>query len=149
VKGLVVETGEAAPATREIDVEVVHRSDGTTEERPFVPLPILFVVGTDNLLDDTSRTNSEKMAGILKDLIERENARFTIQGHTSADGDAGANQTLSERRAERILATLVARGVPSASMDRLGLGEDCARVADTAAEAQLQQDRRVLIVRMK
>jgi outer membrane protein OmpA-like peptidoglycan-associated protein len=144
-KGLAVETG--TPAT--VEVEVVHRADGTTEEHPFVCLPILFVVSTDTLLDATSRANADQMAGILSDLIQKENARFTLQGHTSAEGDAGANQTLSEQRAARILALLTAKGVPSTALTPLGLGETCAQAAETAPEPQRQLDRRVLIVRMK
>jgi len=149
VKGLTVETGAAAAAATEVDVEVIHRADGSTEEHPFVPLPILFGVNSDQLLDATSRANAAKMAGILTELIEREKAVFAIQGHTSAEGDAAANQQLSERRANRLLAMLTGQGVAAAQLTAQGLGEDCARFPDTASESQLQQDRRVLIVRMK
>jgi outer membrane protein OmpA-like peptidoglycan-associated protein len=147
-KGLTVETGAAA-AVAEVDVEVIHRADGSTEEHPFVPLPILFVVNSDQLFDDTSRVNAAKMAGILTELIGKEKAVFAIQGHTSAEGDAAANQQLSERRADRLLAMLSGQGVAAARLTAQGLGEDCARFPDTASESQLQQDRRVLIVRMK
>lgn len=150
VKGIGVETGAAEPqAIIEVDVEVVHRSDGTMEERPFVPLPILFVVSRDVLLDETSRANADKMAGILRDLVTQQGARFTIQGHTSAEGDAAANQTLSEARASRIHAMLLAKGVPASSLAMIGLGEDCAQSPETAPESSRQLDRRVLIVRMK
>jgi outer membrane protein OmpA-like peptidoglycan-associated protein len=145
-KGLTVETGAAEAAA---EVEVIHRADGSTEEHPFVPLPILFVVNSDQLLDATSRANAAKMAGILTDLIEKEKAVFAIQGHTSAEGDAAANQQLSERRADRLLAMLTDQGVAAAQLTAQGLGEDCARFPESASEAQLQQDRRVLIVRMK
>ncbi len=142
-KGLGVETG--APQ----DVEVIHRSDGSTEEHPFVSLPILFTVNKDTLLDSTSRMNADQMAAILGDLAKQENARFTIQGHTSAEGDTMANQRLSEQRAIRIHTLLVGKGVPAAALTPLGLGESCAISGETAPESQLQLDRRVLIVRMK
>ena len=144
-KGLGLETG--APST--VEVEVLHRADGTTEEHPFVSLPILFVVNTDTLLDATSHANADQMAGILKDLIQKENARFSLQGHTSAEGDTGANQILSEQRAARLHAMLTTQGVTASALAPLGLGESCARAAETAPEAQRQLDRRVLIVRMK
>jgi outer membrane protein OmpA-like peptidoglycan-associated protein len=144
-KGLAVETG--APAT--VEVEIIHREDGSTEEHPFVSLPILFVINSDTLLDATSRTNADQMASILSDLIQKENARFTLQGHTSAEGDAGANQTLSEQRAARLHSLLAAKGVPSSALTSLGLGETCAQFPESAPDSQRQLDRRVLIVRMK
>jgi outer membrane protein OmpA-like peptidoglycan-associated protein len=144
-KGLVVETG--APA--EVDVEVVHRSDGTTEERPYVSLPILFVVNSDSLLDDTSRSNAARMADVLRELIAGEQATFAIQGHTSAEGTGEANQTLSDRRAARIQAMLLGQGLPPQALSAIGLGEAAAQFPESAPEVQRQQDRRVLIVRMK
>lgn len=145
-KGLGVETGAAAAT---MEVEVIHRSDGSTEEHPFVSLPILFAVNTDRLLDATSRTNADAMAAILGELIQRENARFIIQGHTSAEGEAEANQALSEQRAARIHALLAAKGLPATALTAQGLGETCASAGENAAEPQRQLDRRVLIVRMK
>lgn len=144
-KGLAVETG--APAT--VDVEIIQREDDTTEEHPFVSLPILFVVNSDTLLDATSRMNADQMASILSDLIQKENARFALQGHTSAEGDTEANLTLSAQRAASILALLTAKGVPSSALTPLGLGETCAQLSETAPDSQRQLDRRVLIVRMK
>lgn len=145
-KGLGVETGTPAPT---MEVEVIHRADGVTEERPFVSLPLLFVVSTDRLLDATSRANADQMAAILAGLVQRENARFTIQGHTSAEGDVSANQTLSDQRAASIHAQLISKGVPATALTPLGLGETCATATATAPESQRQLDRRVLIVRMK
>lgn len=142
-KGLGVETGPPQ------DVEVIHRSDGSTEEHPFVSLPILFTVNTSDLLDSTSRANADHMAMILADLARKENARFMIQGHTSAEGEPEANQSLSEMRAARLHALLLSKGVPAASLTPLGLGESCASASASAPESQRQLDRRVLIVRMK
>lgn len=144
-KGLGVE----AAATAQQEVEIIHRADGTTEEHPFVSLPILFVVNTDVLLDATSRSNADQMAAILCDLSQKDNARFVIQGHTSAEGETEANQALSDRRAAHILTLLTAKGVPAASLTSLGLGETCAAAAESAPDWQRQLDRRVLIVRIK
>lgn len=159
-KGLDVEVGPAAAGAGgsgpsptapagEVDVEVVHREDGSTEVRPYVPLPILFVVGEDTLLDATSRANVDEMARILKDLGEKERAIFQIQGHTSAEGTTAANQALSEKRAARIRALLAAKQVDPGILDSIGLGEDSAQFSENAPDSQRQLDRRVLIVRMK
>jgi len=143
-KGLEVET--AAP----VDVEVLHRADGSTEERPCVPLPILFVRTTDQFLDETSRRNVDAMASILAELSSQDaKAHFEIQGHTSSEGPAAANQALSERRAARIRSMFLAKGVDAAALSMVGLGEDCARAPESAPEHQRQLDRRVLIVRTR
>ncbi len=153
VKGLGVETGapvdSATSAPRGIDVEVVHRADGSTEERPYVALPILFVVSTETLLDETSRANVDAMATILRDLCAKEGATFAVQGHTSVEGPSDANQQLSERRAARIQALLTAKGVEPKTLTAIGLGEDAARASEDSPDSERQQDRRVLIVRMK
>jgi len=147
-KGLEVETGPSASSDT-VDVEVVHRADGTTEVRPYVPLPILFVVGADTLLDATSRENVDEMARILIDLCSSEKAKFSVQGHTSAEGAGSDNQALSDRRAARIQGLLAAKGVDATALTAIGIGEDSAQFAEDASEQQRQQDRRVLIVRMK
>lgn len=153
-KGVDVETGAAAPATGAdrgelVDVEIVHREDGSTEVRPFVALPILFVVNSDELLDEISRRNVEAMAGVLKDLSSHGPAHFAVQGHTSAEGARDSNQILSERRAARIEALLAAKGVEAKTLSAVGLGEDASRFPEHAPEPQRQEDRRVLIVRMR
>jgi outer membrane protein OmpA-like peptidoglycan-associated protein len=147
-------TGAAAPVTGAdrgelVDVEIVHREDGSTEVRPFVALPILFVVNSDELLDEISRRNVEAMAGVLKDLSSHGPAHFAVQGHTSAEGARDSNQILSERRAARIEALLAAKGVEAKTLSAVGLGEDASRFPEDAPEPQRQEDRRVLIVRMR
>jgi len=148
VSPIVRRTYERRP-DKGIEVEIIHREDGSTEEHPFVPLPILFVVNSDELLDAVSRENVEKMAKILADLASSERGLFQVQGHTSAEGGREHNQRLSERRAARLQALLAARGVPAEAMEAIGLGPDCARFPASAPESQRQQDRRVLIVRMR
>lgn len=158
-KGLVVEPVSGNPTSPAgsidsdaalIDVEVLHYEDKGTVERPYVPLPILFVVGDDTLLDETSRRNVDEMASILRDLSAADRGvRFEIQGHTSAEGDTAANQALSDSRASRILSLLLARGVEAKTLSTVGLGEEAAQHPETASEAERQLDRRVLIVRTR
>lgn len=151
-KGLDVEAGAAAAGADAgdlVDVEIVHREDGSTEVHPFVALPILFVVNSDQLFDDTSRRNVEVMAGVLRELSSHGPAHFAVQGHTSAEGARDSNQALSQRRAARIEALLAAKGVEAKTLSVVGLGEDAARFPEHAPEPQRQEDRRVLIVRMR
>ena len=48
---------------------------------------------------------------------------ITIEGHTDSDGEAAANLSLSQRRAEAVLDALVARGLDAASLTAEGFGE--------------------------
>lgn len=132
--------------TKGIEVEILERADGTREEHPYVAVPILFVRATDRLLDDVSRANVQQAAALLRELTA-DGASFTIQGHTSAEGDRSANQRLAEDRARAIHALLRTAGVDGAHLRTAAFGPDCARFPADAPERDLQQDRRVLIVR--
>lgn len=130
-------------------VEIIEFEDGQKEERPYVAVPILFVVGKDELLDSVSSDNVTKTASVLREIIRADpKARFTVQGHTSAEGDEAANQALSEKRAAKIVTLLTAvNEVPASQLSQSAFGEMHAAAKETAPEADRQRDRRVLIVR--
>lgn len=119
------------------------------EERPYIAVPILFVVSKDQLLDSVSAANVVKTAGILRELMASDpKAKFTIQGHTSAEGDPLGNQRLSEARARAIYAQLIAlQGVDPNRLAQVGFGPAHATAPPTAPDSQRQQDRRVLVVK--
>ena len=127
---------------------VITRQSGATETHPFVEVPLLFVVNTDELRkDDASRENVVKVAQMLKDLSAQK-ATFAIEGHASAEGNAARNRDLSNLRALRIQATLRAQGVPVEVLARTeGFGSAHAQFPAKADEPQLQLDRRVLVVK--
>ena len=130
-----------------VQVELIERADGRKEERPYVPLPLLFAVGSDELLDGVSRDNVRELAAILRDFTAK-GASFSIQGHASAEGDGQANLTLSERRAEKIRSLLVeAHGLGKASLSAQGFGSTSAKARPDAPENERQKDRRVLVVK--
>jgi OOP family OmpA-OmpF porin len=61
----------------------------------------------------------DQLAGIAKRF---DGLTLTVEGHTDSDGVPAENQTLSEERAEAVVAGLVARGVPAADLVAVGLG---------------------------
>jgi outer membrane protein OmpA-like peptidoglycan-associated protein len=67
-----------------------------------------------------------------------------VKGHTDDEGPEGANQALSERRADAVRSYLVAQGVSPARVSAVGLGESQPLVTNTTAEGR-QQNRRVEI----
>lgn len=71
-------------------------------------------------------------------------ARFRVEGHTDAQGDAAGNQRLSERRAQAVVQALVRAGVPAHRLRAQGLGES--RPLDTAdTPAAHERNRRIEI----
>ncbi|WP_394688615.1 OmpA family protein [Hoeflea sp.] len=68
--------------------------------------------------------------------------RLEISGHTDADGAESANQTLSERRAEAVVAHMIAAGVRPDSMIAIGYGES-RPVADNETDTGKAANRRI------
>jgi outer membrane protein OmpA-like peptidoglycan-associated protein len=133
-----------------LDVEIVEHESGTKEEINFVNVPVLFVKDQDELFDHVSRENVRKIAEImLAALKESPEAKFQIEGHTSAEGSDDHNRILSKLRANRIYRLLTQdNGVPAAALPTVeGLGAEYARFPKTAPESDLEQDRRVIIAR--
>jgi outer membrane protein OmpA-like peptidoglycan-associated protein len=80
----------------------------------------------------------------IAEVIERESdiAMVRIEGHTDFIGDNTYNQTLSERRARRVLNELVERGIDPARLSSIGFGDT--RPIDTArTTAARARNRRV------
>jgi OmpA-OmpF porin, OOP family len=73
------------------------------------------------------------------------NARIICTGHTDSSGAPAYNMALSLRRASAVKEALVRDGVPDASIDVLGRGEDALRVTTGDAKRE-PQNRRVEIV---
>ena len=69
----------------------------------------------------------DQVAGIVERFS---GLAITIEGHTDSDGEPVENQTLSELRAAAVVDGLVARGVPAAGLESVGLGATQPIVAD-------------------
>lgn len=68
---------------------------------------------SNGLLDDIAKTLKEKA----------EIKKVQVEGHTSAEGDAGANQKLSDDRAKAVVKALTERGVDAKRLVAKGFGE--------------------------
>lgn len=119
-------------------------------ELPYLTLPVLFVEGTADLLDDESRHAIEDTATAIKAVLTTSpTAIFDVEGHTSTDGSEEMNMTLSADRSRRIYTELIERyGVPASALAAHGYGENFPKYPD-GTEEQMVLDRRVLVVRMK
>lgn len=129
---------------------VIVEENNQSRELPYVTLPVLFVKETAELLDNESRAALEQVAGVILAVSKTEpGVLFDIEGHTSTEGTDDYNLNLSVARAKRIFEELTQRyGVPASVLSAHGYGENFP-MHPNGNEAELQQDRRVLVVRTK
>jgi len=77
-------------------------------------------------------------------LAERPELSARIEGHTDSVGSRALNQSLSQQRAEAVMAALVQRGVDAARLTAEGIGPD-RPIASNDTPAGRSQNRRVEI----
>lgn len=132
----------------ERNVVVVLEDQGERREMPYVTLPVLFVKETNELLDEESRAALREVAGVILAISQAEpGTRFDIEGHTSTDGTDEFNLNLSAMRAQRIFDELTQTyNIPASLLSAHGYGEAFPSYPQ-GTEEQMQQDRRVLVVR--
>ncbi len=92
------------------------------------------------------RAESEPVLAKLFDgLRSNTGAAVTVEGHTSSEGTAEYNQTLSERRARAVRDDLVRRGLEASRLNAAGIGE-VRPIATNDDESGRSMNRRVEIV---
>jgi len=96
---------------------------------------------------DGSMPNAESMPDVqtlIKIMQENPGLSIVIEGHTDTDGDAGANQKLSEARAVGIRALLINSGIDEERVKAVGMGP-ANPVADNSTEEGKQKNRRIVV----
>jgi K(+)-stimulated pyrophosphate-energized sodium pump len=78
------------------------------------------------------------MADVMK---KYPNVNFEVAGHTDNTGDAAANLTLSQQRAEAVVAELVKDGIDAARLRARGYGQT-RPIGDNDTEEGRAQNRR-------
>jgi len=71
---------------------------------------------------------------------------IAIEGHTDNVGQAAANKSLSEKRAQSVMAAIVAGGIDAKRLSAAGFGQE-RPVADNRSEEGRAKNRRVELVR--
>lgn len=102
---------------------------------------VLFRTGQSQL-QPASAIDLAKLADFFKRNPER---NASIEGHTDSVGNANANYTLSEHRANAVLTALVQLGVPADRLRTQAFGEDNPTASNDNATGR-QMNRRVEIV---
>jgi len=141
-------------ADLETDNGVVHVIDGV-----LVPAPILLrnltasIAALDGIQFDvgsaTIRPESEEIlnqaAGVLRSLPD--GTLVEVAGHTDSDGGAELNQSLSEARANSVVAYLIGQNVDGNLLTAVGYGEADLLVDPETSDADKQANRRIEFVR--
>ncbi len=102
---------------------------------------VLFATGKADLNQD-AKIALAKLSGIA---LNYPSLKLAIGGYTDSTGTADFNQTLSQRRADAVMAYLMSQGLNSDGMSAEGYGPSDP-VADNTSTAGRQKNRRVEIV---
>lgn len=98
---------------------------------------------------EISNSSSREVEKIYNLLVQAENTKLTIVGHTDNVGNAGANLALSKSRAEAVVNYLKQKGIPASRfqlVDGKGQGDP---VADNNTASGKALNRRVVITLLK
>ncbi len=108
----------------------------------FIALYINFDTGKWDLKADGQATVREIVAA----LKSAPALKVAIEGHTDNVGQPAANKTLSEKRAQSVMAAIVAGGIDAKRLSAAGFGQE-RPVADNRSEEGRAKNRRVELVR--
>jgi OOP family OmpA-OmpF porin len=108
----------------------------------YIALYINFDTGKSDLKADGKATVAE-IATMLKSAPA---LKIAIEGHTDNVGQAAANKTLSEKRAQSVMAAIVAAGIDAKRLSAAGFGQE-KPVADNRSEDGRVKNRRVELVK--
>ena len=78
-------------------------------------------------------------------LIQAEDAKLRIVGHTDNVGNPASNKTLSKNRANSVVEYLESRGIPSSRIQEIGGKGDAQPIASNSTAVGKSKNRRVEI----
>ncbi|WP_141701155.1 OmpA family protein [Methyloceanibacter methanicus] len=102
-----------------------------------------FVTGSARL-DARSMGVINAMTSVVMKCVQSGDLRVEVGGHTDSQGDSAFNKTLSQKRADAVVAALRARGVPEDAISATGYG-DTQPIADNDTEEGRAANRRVTL----
>lgn len=132
------------PAAAVPNAAKVARPPDQPPERPSVNLHVQFATGAADLTPTAMRT-LDALGQVLssRDFLA---SRYRVEGHTDTVGSATMNQTLSERRAQAVVAYLEEKfGISADRLQAVGMGERDLAVP-TGDQVPEYRNRRVQVV---
>jgi outer membrane protein OmpA-like peptidoglycan-associated protein len=129
-------------AVKEMQQEVTADASSLSEEirksGHVAVYGIHFDTGKAVILPDSGQVLGE----IVKLFEQNPDLKLRVEGHTDNQGNATANQLLSEKRAQAVVAWLAAHGIPTSRLTAKGLGQT-QPVGDNGKEDGRAKNRRV------
>jgi len=98
---------------------------------------------------EISSTSSRELEKIYNLLIQAENTKLTIVGHTDNTGTSTGNVALSKNRAQAVVEYLKNKGIPSTRFQLIDGKGQSEPVADNSTATGKSQNRRVVITLLK
>jgi len=127
-----------------VEEPVIVQEEPPKESKPVVEKPnfnfenVLFEFNS-SVLKTESYSELDK---IVREMRKDTSANFIINGHSSVEGTAEYNQSLSEDRANAVMLYIVNAGVPSENLSARGFGAT-KQVAPNDTESGRELNRRV------
>ncbi|MDD2851135.1 MAG: OmpA family protein [Desulfuromonadaceae bacterium] len=103
------------------------------------------IVTTGIRFDVNQATIKPESTGVIMEIValmqKNPGLNFSIEGHTDSDGEENTNLSLSEKRAEAIRDSFVARGIDSSRLRTKGWGETKPIADNTTADGKANNRR--------
>lgn len=132
----------------DIDAGSAYKADYTKEATEVMASGewnITFDIGSANI----SSSSEEVLTSIYNLLVQAEDTKLKLEGHTDNSGSNESNYDLSQRRAQAVVSYLRKKGIPQTRFQSVfGKGED-EPIADNNSKSGQAKNRRVVITLLK
>jgi len=119
-------------------VKLTLRYKREAEQRPFILAGVNFDTGKATIRPESFA----QLDTVVDFMAHKKGARVEISGHTDNVGNAAANKTLSEKRAQACRNYIVSKGIDKKRLDAVGFGDEHP-VAPNDTEEGRQRNRRI------
>jgi OmpA-OmpF porin, OOP family len=107
-------------------------------QKPFIRAGVNFDTGKATIRPESF----SRLDAVVDFMVHKKNARVEISGHTDNVGNAQANKTLSEKRAQACRNYIVSKGIDKKRLDALGFGDE-RPIAPNDTDEGRQKNRRI------
>ena len=119
-------------------VKLTLRYKRELAQKPF----ILSGVNFDTAKATIRPESFSRLDTVVEFMVHKKNARVEISGHTDNVGNAAANKTLSEKRAQACRNYIVSKGIDKKRLDAIGFGDE-RPIASNDTDEGRQKNRRI------